>query len=102
MDAAAYRRVVGHFATGVAVVTAATGEGPAGFTCQSFGSLSLEPVLITFSAASGGRSWPRVRDVGVVGVSILAEGQEPLARAFATSGADKFAGAPWTPGPAGS
>lgn len=102
MDVATYRQVVGHFATGVAVVTAATRQGPAGFTCQSFGSLSLEPVLVTFSAALGGRSWPRVRDVGVVGVSILAEGQEALARLFATSGADKFSAAPWAPAPGGS
>ena len=102
MDVAAYRQVVGHFATGVAVVTADTRDGPAGFTCQTFGSLSLEPLLITFSAHVGGHSWPRVRDVGVVGVSILAEGQDDVAKVFATSGADKFAGVAWTPGPAGS
>ncbi|MGH9019844.1 MAG: flavin reductase family protein [Acidimicrobiales bacterium] len=102
MDVTHYRDVVGHFATGVAVVTAQTDDGPAGFTCQTFGSLSLSPVLITFSAFSGGHSWPRVRDVGVIAVSVLSEGQADVARAFATTGVDKFALAPWTPGPAGS
>lgn len=98
----AYREVAGHFATGVAIVTAATDAGPAGFTCQTFGSLSLTPTLITFSAHSAGRSWPRVRDVGVIAVNVLAEGQEALARAFATSGADKFAGVGWTEGSDGA
>jgi len=102
LDVASYKSVVGHFATGVAVVTAATDDGPAGFTCQTFGSLSLEPMLITFSAHSAGHSWPRVRDVGRIGVSVLADDQEELARVFATSGVDKFAGARWSPGPAGS
>ncbi len=97
-----YRGVVGHFATGVAVVSASTTSGPAGFTCQTFGSLSLEPMLITFSAHGAGHSWPRVRDVGAIGVSVLAEGQEALARLFATSGVDKFADTAWLPGPAGA
>jgi 3-hydroxy-9,10-secoandrosta-1,3,5(10)-triene-9,17-dione monooxygenase reductase component len=102
LDVASYKEVVGHFATGVAVVTAVTPDGPAGFTCQTFGSLSLEPMLITFSAHSAGRSWPRVRDVGCIGVSILAHDQDQVARVFATSGVDKFADVAWSPGPAGS
>jgi 3-hydroxy-9,10-secoandrosta-1,3,5(10)-triene-9,17-dione monooxygenase reductase component len=101
-DVAHYKEVVGRFATGVAVVSAATPDGPAGFTCQTFGSLSLTPMLITFSAHSAGHSWPRVRDVGRVGVSVLAEGQGDVARVFATSGADKFAGVAWSPGADGA
>ncbi|HVB71467.1 MAG TPA: flavin reductase family protein [Acidimicrobiales bacterium] len=97
-----YKDVVGHFATGVAVVTAATPDGPTGFTCQTFGSLSLDPMLITFSAYSAGHSWPRARDVGRVAVSVLASDQEALARVFATSGVDKFADIAWSPGPEGS
>jgi len=97
-----YKDVVGHFATGVAVVTAATPDGPTGFTCQTFGSLSLAPMLITFSAYSAGHSWPRARDVGVIAVSVLSSDQEALARVFATSGVDKFSDITWSPGPGGS
>lgn len=97
-----YKEIVGHFATGVAVVTAATTEGPVGFTCQTFGSLSLTPMLITFSAHTAGHSWPRVRDVARIGVSVLSADQEGLARVFATSGADKFADTEWSPGPGGA
>jgi 3-hydroxy-9,10-secoandrosta-1,3,5(10)-triene-9,17-dione monooxygenase reductase component len=96
-DVAHYKETVGHFATGVAVVTAQTPEGPAGFTCQSFGSLSLDPILVSFGAGLGGRSWPRVRAAGEICVNVLGEDQETVARVFATSGADKFAEVAWTP-----
>jgi flavin reductase (DIM6/NTAB) family NADH-FMN oxidoreductase RutF len=102
IDIARFKEVLGHFVTGVAVVTAATSEGPVGFTCQTFGALSLEPTLISFSALSASHSWPRARAVGVVGVNILSSEQEALARVFGKSGADKFAGIGWSPGPHGS
>ena len=50
LDIAHFREVLGHFVTGVVVITAATPDGPVGFTCQTFGALSLEPTLISFSA----------------------------------------------------
>lgn len=102
IDVARFKEVLGHFATGVAVVTAATPEGPVGFTCQTFGALSLEPTLISFSALSASHSWPRARDVGVVGVNILSGDQESVARVFGKSGPEKFAGIAWTPAPGGS
>src|SRR6476661_11235782 len=45
------RDIFGTFASGLTVITGSTPEGPAGFTCQSFASLSLEPALVTFSPA---------------------------------------------------
>jgi flavin reductase (DIM6/NTAB) family NADH-FMN oxidoreductase RutF len=102
IDVARFKEVLGHFATGVAVVTAVTPEGPVGFTCQTFGALSLEPTLISFSAVSASNSWPRVRDVGTVGVNILSSDQEAVARVFGTSGGEKFAGVTWSPGPKGA
>jgi 3-hydroxy-9,10-secoandrosta-1,3,5(10)-triene-9,17-dione monooxygenase reductase component len=102
LDIAHFREVLGHFVTGVVVVTGATSEGPSGFTCQTFGALSLEPTLISFSARTESNSWPKVREAMTVGVNILAADQEALARVFATSGADKFAGVAWSPGPNGA
>lgn len=40
------RQCLGHFATGVTVVTYATPEGPRGITVNSFTSVSLDPPLI--------------------------------------------------------
>jgi 3-hydroxy-9,10-secoandrosta-1,3,5(10)-triene-9,17-dione monooxygenase reductase component len=102
IDVARFKEVLGHFATGVAVITAATPQGPVGFTCQTFGALSLEPTLISFSAVSTSNSWPRARDIGNLGVNILSSDQEAVARVFGQSGSDKFAGVDWSPAPNGA
>jgi 3-hydroxy-9,10-secoandrosta-1,3,5(10)-triene-9,17-dione monooxygenase reductase component len=100
LDPAEFRRVLGHFASGVTIVTApaADGEaGPAGFACQSFASLSLEPPLVAFMVARTSTTWPRIARAGVFCVNILGAEQGDQCRAFAVSGADKFAGVEWTP-----
>src|ERR1019366_1534899 len=102
LDVAHFKEVLGHYATGLVVVAATTNDGPVGFTCQTFGSLSLRPVLVTFAAGSEGHSWELVRHSEFVGISILGVDQEPLARRFATTGLDKFDGTPWVRAPDGS
>jgi 3-hydroxy-9,10-secoandrosta-1,3,5(10)-triene-9,17-dione monooxygenase reductase component len=101
-DNAHCKEVLGHYVTGIVVVTAMTPEGPAGFTCQTFGSLSIDSALVFFAATTTSPSWQRVKSVGVVGVNILCDDQEPLARAFAVSGVDKFEGVSWIAAPNGS
>jgi 3-hydroxy-9,10-secoandrosta-1,3,5(10)-triene-9,17-dione monooxygenase reductase component len=96
VDQDVLREVLGHFASGVTVVTAATAEGPIGFTCQSFSSLSLDPPLVVFAPARTSRTWPQLREIGRFCVNVLAEGQDAVSRNFARSAADKFAGVPWT------
>jgi 3-hydroxy-9,10-secoandrosta-1,3,5(10)-triene-9,17-dione monooxygenase reductase component len=97
-----FRHVLGHFCSGVAVITAMEGTTPVGFACQSFTSLSLDPPLVSFSPARTSTTWPRIRKAGRFAANILAEDQEDLCRAFAVSGADKFSGIDWSPGPTGS
>lgn len=102
VDGTHFKEVLGHYASGLVVVSSLTAEGPAGFTCQSFGSLSLQPPLVTFAASSSGNSWRLVRRGPTVGISVLASDQEALARRFATTGTDKFDGVAWEAGPEGS
>lgn len=102
LDIAHFKEAVGHYATGVVVVSAVTDDGLAGFTCQTFGSLSLEPILVSFAAKSSGASWSRVRGAEALAINILAADQEALARVFATSGIDKFDGVGWSVGPLGA
>ncbi len=97
VDPHVLRDVLGHFASGVTVVTAVTAEGPIGFTCQSFSSVSLEPPLVAFAPARTSRTWPRLREIGRFCVNVLAEGQDGVSQNFARSAPDKFAGVPWTP-----
>lgn len=94
------RRVLGHFATGVAVIAAHDGTRPLGFTCQSVVSVSLDPPYVSFCPAKSSTSWPLLRTAGALCINILAEEQSALCRQFAVSGADKFAGVDW--GPAGN
>jgi len=102
VDPGVMREVLGHFASGVTVVTAVTDDGPIGFTCQSFSSLSLEPPLLAFAPARTSRTWPQLREIGRFCVNVLAEGQDDVSQNFARSVADKFDGVPWRASPHGS
>ncbi|MGY1694134.1 flavin reductase family protein [Geodermatophilus sp. SYSU D00814] len=102
IDPRVMRDVLGHFASGVTVVTSHSDAGPIGFTCQSFSSLSLDPPLVALAPARTSTTWPRLRDIGRFCVNVLAEDQSGLSAAFARSGVDKFAGVRWRPSPHGS
>lgn len=102
VDEASMREVLGHFATGVVVVTAAGADGPVGFTCQSFGSLSLDPPLVSLAAARASSTWPRIRQIGTFCVNVLADDHEHYSVRFARSGTDRFSGVRWRPGPVGA
>jgi flavin reductase (DIM6/NTAB) family NADH-FMN oxidoreductase RutF len=101
-----FRRVLGNFASGVTVVTAPATEdspAPAGFACQSFSSLSLDPPLVAFMVGRTSTTWPRIARAGVFCVNVLGAGQGELCRAFAVSGASgagKFTGVAHDPAPA--
>lgn len=94
-DAARFRQVLGHFPTGVTVITAVDDGEPVGLAVGSFASVSLEPPLVLFCAAQSSSSWPRIRAAGTFCVNVLAEDQEDVCRVFASKGADKFAGLGW-------
>lgn len=101
-DPAVFRHVLGHFASGVTVVTGMDGGEPVGLTCQAFSSLSLEPPLVVLAPARTSTSWPRIERTGRFCVNVLAEADAPTARRFARSGGPKFSGVPWQPSHAGS
>ena len=99
-DSARLKQVMGHFCTGVTIITAIDGTEPVGLTAQSFQSLSLDPPLILFSAQKTSSTLPRLQSAKELCVNILGEDQEALCRSFAASGADKYRGVGWQPGPA--
>jgi flavin reductase (DIM6/NTAB) family NADH-FMN oxidoreductase RutF len=101
IDPVEFRAVLGHFASGVLVVAALDSGQPAGFTCQSFFSLSLEPPLIALAPGKASTSWPRVALADGFCANVLADDQEVVARTFARSGPDKFAGVNWSAGDTG-
>jgi 3-hydroxy-9,10-secoandrosta-1,3,5(10)-triene-9,17-dione monooxygenase reductase component len=101
-DAATYRTVLGHFATGVVLVTAIDDDEPVGMACNSFTSVSLEPPLVLFCAAKSSTTWPRIRTSGTWAANILDEDGEEVCRLFAQKGADRFARIAYAPGRTGS
>lgn len=97
------RHALGHFATGVTVVTGLDPDGlPVGFACQSFASVSLHPPLVLFCAEHRGRSWLRMRDRGIFSVNVLRHDQRELVDRFGSSVGRRFEGLDWQPGPQGA
>lgn len=101
-DASSFRTVLGHFATGITLITAMDGDEPIGLSCNSFTSVSLDPPLVLFCAAKASSTWPRVQAARKFTANILGEDDEELCRLFAARGADRFAHLDWTPGKTGS
>jgi flavin reductase (DIM6/NTAB) family NADH-FMN oxidoreductase RutF len=92
IDATEYRDVIGHFATGVAIVTCQGDDGPAGLTTNAVTSLSLDPLLLVVCFDNGSRTLPAVRSAKRFAVNVLRAGQEDLAAVFASKrvGREKF------------
>ena len=102
LDALEYRRVVGRFATGVTVITTVLGGEQHAMTCNSFTSVSLEPVLVLFCAEKIARFHDAVLEAGSWAVSVLGAEQEAVSRHFALRGRPldgQFAQFPHTFGP---
>jgi 3-hydroxy-9,10-secoandrosta-1,3,5(10)-triene-9,17-dione monooxygenase reductase component len=102
VDTAAFRQVLGHFPTGVVVVTSHLEDKPAGLSVGSFCSLSLDPPLVLFCVDRVSQTWPVVERTGVFCVNVLADDQEHVARMFSTRGVDRFAGIGWDAAPSGA
>jgi flavin reductase (DIM6/NTAB) family NADH-FMN oxidoreductase RutF len=88
-----YREVIGHFATGVAVVTGQGPSGPGGMTANALCSLSLDPLLLLVCFENTARTLPIIRGSGRFAVNILAADQLETSLLFASklAEADKFA-----------
>ena len=97
-----FRNVLGHFASGVTIVTACDAEQrPTGLTASAFCSVSLDPPLVLICVDHKSQSFPHIRESGRFGINILPQAHEPLSRRFASSRLDKFDGVPFTLGALG-
>jgi flavin reductase (DIM6/NTAB) family NADH-FMN oxidoreductase RutF len=101
-----FRKVMGHFVTGVTVVTTFDGAGrPAGITVNALSSVSLEPPLVVVALDRRRFITPIIHEAGRFAVSILSEDQQALSDCFAgapvTPGREDFCGASWAPGATG-
>ena len=83
-EAASLRAAMGHFPTGVTVVTTGTGEGTEAMTANAVLSVSLDPLLFLVSVHKDARLNTRIREEGFYAVNLLAADQEGLSRLFSS------------------
>jgi flavin reductase (DIM6/NTAB) family NADH-FMN oxidoreductase RutF len=101
IDDARFRQAMGHFASGVTVVTTASAGELYGMTVSSFSSLSLNPPLVLICIDKGVPSHDIIKNAGCFVINILEQRQEHLSRRFATTATDKFKGVAWHSGTLG-
>ena len=87
-DPAAFRRVMGQFATGVTVITVQHGDHIHGMTANAFTSVSLDPPLVLFCVTKKARMAALIREVHGFAINILSETQQDVSRQFAGSNKD--------------
>ena len=91
IEANDFRHVLGHFATGVTILTASGSKGPIGMACNSFPSVSVDPPLVAVSPAKTSETWPHIRNTERFVVNLMAREHADLVRTFARKDADRFA-----------
>jgi flavin reductase (DIM6/NTAB) family NADH-FMN oxidoreductase RutF len=101
IDPQLFRRVLGHYPTGVCAVTSAGGERPVALIVGTFSSVSLDPPLVGFFPVKTSRSWAAIRAAERFCVNVLAAGQQTLCDTIFRGGGDVLDELPHHPSPAG-
>ena len=94
LDSREFRRILGHYPTGVCVVTTVLDAEPIGMVVGSFTSVSLEPALVAFLPDRKSTTWPRIEAAGQFCVNVLAQGQQDVCRAFSSKIGNPFDATP--------
>jgi flavin reductase (DIM6/NTAB) family NADH-FMN oxidoreductase RutF len=102
IDKQEFRRVLGHFAAGVTVITTVGDGKPYGLTATAFTAVSLEPPLVLVCVDKRSDSHPHFHASRVFAVNFLAHDHEDVSRRFAVSGGDKFGDMPIRTGVTGA
>lgn len=103
IDPDQFRQVLGHYPTGVVVVSGIDDGGlPQGMVIGSFASVSLDPPLVAYFPTKSSRTYERLRTSASFCVNVMAAGQEELCRHFTGPSKDKFADVSWRPAPSGA
>lgn len=90
LNSAEFRRILGHYPTGVCAVMAMVDGKPAGMVVGSFTSVSLDPPLVAFFPARSSSSWPLIEKAGRFCVNVLAQNQRDLCRTLSSGKPDRY------------
>src|SRR3984893_5244976 len=86
------REAFGHFPSGVIAIAAEVGGTRVGLAASTFVPVSLDPPLVSFCVQNASATWPELKDLPYLSISLLGEGHDDSARALAAKTADRFAG----------
>ncbi|HET7740495.1 MULTISPECIES: flavin reductase family protein [unclassified Mycolicibacterium] len=92
LSPASLREAFGHFPTGVIAIAAEVDGTLVGLAASTFVPVSLDPPLVSFCVQNSSTTWPKLKDLPVLGISVLGEAHDQVAKGLAAKTGDRFAG----------
>jgi flavin reductase (DIM6/NTAB) family NADH-FMN oxidoreductase RutF len=92
LSPASLRAAFGHFPTGVVAIAAHIEGEKVGLAASTFVPVSLEPPLVSFCVQNTSTTWPKLKDLPALGISVLGQQHDAAARTLAAKTGDRFAG----------
>ncbi|MET0703142.1 MAG: flavin reductase family protein [Mycobacterium sp.] len=89
---AALREAFGHFPSGVIAIAAEVDGERVGLAASTFVPVSLDPPLVSFCVQNTSTTWPKLKDLPSLGISVLGESHDAAAKTLAAKTGDRFAG----------
>ncbi|CPR00984.1 NADH-FMN oxidoreductase [Mycobacterium bohemicum DSM 44277] len=92
LTASTLREAFGHFPSGVVAIAAEVEGVRHGLAASTFVPVSLDPPLVSFCVQNTSTTWPKLKDLPMLGISVLGESHDEAARTLAAKTGDRFAG----------
>jgi flavin reductase (DIM6/NTAB) family NADH-FMN oxidoreductase RutF len=92
MSPTSLREAFGHFPSGVIAIAAEVDGTRVGLAASTFVPVSLDPPLVSFCVQNSSSTWPKLKDLPSLGISVLGEAHDAAARTLAAKTGDRFAG----------
>ena len=86
------REAFGHYPSGVIAIAAEIDGTRVGLAASTFVPVSLEPPLVSFCVQNTSTTWPKLKDLPYLGISVLGESHDEAARTLADKTGDRFTG----------
>lgn len=92
LSASSLREAFGHFPTGVIAIAAEVDGVRVGLAASTFVPVSLNPPLVSFCVQNASTTWPKLKGLPFLGISVLGEAHDAAAKTLAAKTGDRFAG----------
>lgn len=92
LSPATLREAFGHIPSGVIAIAAQVDGARVGLAASTFVPVSLDPPLVSFCVQNTSETWPKLKNLPSLGISVLGESHDEAARMLAAKTGDRFAG----------